>query len=214
MSIWFIFLGLRFLRLKCSLALRALPPSQDNSSLFSHLSQQPRFTFLTASSARKFPDYSKFSCVFYSALGEYVLKPPCSKHKTAFLFIATEEEFPTLFSITIPRNSVGKESSCNAEDPGLIPGWERYPGEGNGNPLQYSCLENPMYRGAWQATVHGIARIIHDFAIKPQPLISGLFPYILSLAFFFFFRVQMNFLLWYNSHVIKFILLKYVIQWF
>ena len=39
----------------------------------------------------------------------------------------------------------------------LIPGWERSPGEGNGNPLQYSCLENPMNRGAWQATVHGVA---------------------------------------------------------
>ena len=45
----------------------------------------------------------------------------------------------------------GKESACNAGDPGLIPWWERGPGEGNGNPLQYSCLENPMDRGAWQA---------------------------------------------------------------
>ena len=43
-------------------------------------------------------------------------------------------------------------------DPGSIPGWRRSPGEGNGNPLQYSCLENPMDRGAWWATVHGITK--------------------------------------------------------
>ena len=48
--------------------------------------------------------------------------------------------------------------ACNAEGPGLIPGSGRSPGEWNGNPLQYSCLENPMYRGAWQATVHGVAK--------------------------------------------------------
>ena len=45
--------------------------------------------------------------------------------------------------------SDGKVSACNAGDPGLIPGLGRSPGEGNGNPLQYSCLENPMDRGAW-----------------------------------------------------------------
>ncbi|KAB0338933.1 hypothetical protein FD754_024244 [Muntiacus muntjak] len=45
------------------------------------------------------------------------------------------------------------------------------PGEGNGNPLQYSCLENPMARGAWQATVHGAARVRHDLATKP-PLLN------------------------------------------
>jgi len=52
----------------------------------------------------------------------------------------------------------GKESTCNAGDTGSIPGSERPPGEGNGNPLQYSCLENPMDRGAWWAAVHGVAR--------------------------------------------------------
>ena len=57
-----------------------------------------------------------------------------------------------------PCSSVGKESTGNAGEPGLIPESGRYPGEGNGNPLQYSCLENPMYRGAWQATVHGVAK--------------------------------------------------------
>ena len=48
-----------------------------------------------------------------------------------------------------PGGSDGKESACNAGKPGLIPGSERSPGEGNGNPLQCSCLENSMYRGAW-----------------------------------------------------------------
>ena len=55
-----------------------------------------------------------------------------------------------------PDGSDDKESACNAGDLGLIPGSGRSPGERNGNPLQYSCLENPMDRGAWQATVHGV----------------------------------------------------------
>ena len=52
----------------------------------------------------------------------------------------------------------GKESAYNAGDPGLIPGSGKSPGKGNGNPLQYSCLENPMDRGAWWATVHGVSK--------------------------------------------------------
>ena len=56
-----------------------------------------------------------------------------------------------------PGGSEGKESACNAGDPGLIPGLRRSPGEGNGYPLQYSCLENSMDRGAWQSTVHWVA---------------------------------------------------------
>ena len=53
--------------------------------------------------------------------------------------------------------SDGKESACNAGDLGLIPGSGRSPGEGNGYPLQYACLENSLDRGAWQATVYGVA---------------------------------------------------------
>ena len=53
--------------------------------------------------------------------------------------------------------SDGKEWACNVGDPGLIPGLGRSPGEGNSYPLQYSCLENSMDRGAWWATVHGVA---------------------------------------------------------
>ena len=56
-----------------------------------------------------------------------------------------------------PGGSDSKESTCNAGDPGSIPASRRSLGEGNSNPLQYSCLENPTDRGAWQATVHGVA---------------------------------------------------------
>ena len=56
-----------------------------------------------------------------------------------------------------PGGSDGKESACNAGELGSIPGLGRSPGEGNGYPLQHSCLENSMDRGAWQATDHGIA---------------------------------------------------------
>ena len=54
--------------------------------------------------------------------------------------------------------SKGKESACNAVDLGLNPGFGRSPGEWNGYPLQYSCLENSMDRGAWWTTVHGVAK--------------------------------------------------------
>ena len=57
-----------------------------------------------------------------------------------------------------PGSSDGKESACNVGDLGSIPGLGRSPGGGLGNPLQYSCPENPMNRGAWWATVHGSAK--------------------------------------------------------
>ena len=56
----------------------------------------------------------------------------------------------------LPGGSVVKNPPTNAEDAGSIPGLGRSPGEGNGNPLQYSCLGNPMDRGPWLATVHGV----------------------------------------------------------
>ena len=60
-------------------------------------------------------------------------------------------------SFRLPWWLSDKESACNAGDVGSVPGLGRSPGEGNGNLLQYSCLENCMDRGAWQATVHGVA---------------------------------------------------------
>ena len=59
---------------------------------------------------------------------------------------------------SFPGGSEGKESACNAGDWGLIPGLGKSSGERYGNPLQYSCLENSMDRGAWQDTVHGVAK--------------------------------------------------------
>ena len=58
----------------------------------------------------------------------------------------------------LPGGSDGKATACNAGDLGSIPGSGRSPGEGNGNPLQYSCLENSMDEGAWWGTVHGITK--------------------------------------------------------
>ena len=59
----------------------------------------------------------------------------------------------TIALCKVPCSSAGKESACNAEDLGVIPGLGRSPGEGNGNPVQYSCLENSMDRGAWRASI-------------------------------------------------------------
>ena len=66
--------------------------------------------------------------------------------------------FVGTFTVHFPGGSEVEASACNAGDLGSIPGSGRSPGEGNGNPLQYSCLENPMDRAAWWATVHGVAK--------------------------------------------------------
>ena len=69
--------------------------------------------------------------------------------------------------VGFPGGSVIKNLPANTEDLGSIPGSERSLGEGNGNPLQHSCLVNPRDRGAWQATLHGVARIRYDLGTKP-----------------------------------------------
>ena len=70
------------------------------------------------------------------------------------------------WTMGFPGGSEGKVSACNVGDPGSNPGWGRSLGEGNGNPLQHSCLENPMDGKAWQATVHGVAKVGHNLVIK------------------------------------------------
>ena len=67
----------------------------------------------------------------------------------------------------LPGSSVGKESTCSTRDLCLIPGLGRSLGEGNGNPLQYSCLGNSVDRGAWWATVHEVERVGPNLATKP-----------------------------------------------
>ena len=101
---------------------------------------------LTFSNALAFPQF--LPCFFFP-------------HLTA---VWTFELAPTT---GFPHNSDGEESAYNAGDPDSIPGLGRSPGEGNGNPLQYSCLGNPMDRGAWRATVHGVARVGYDLATEP-----------------------------------------------
>ena len=77
---------------------------------------------------------------------------------------------PHLFNFDgLPRWLSGKESACDAgdvENTDSIPGLGKLPGEGNGNPFWYSCLENPMDRGAWWAIVHGVARVRHNLATE------------------------------------------------
>ena len=92
---------------------------------------------------------------------------------TSVPFLGWEEALdkgwaPTPVFLGFPGGSDGKASVCNAGDPDLIPGLGRFPGEGNGNPLQYSCLENPTDKGAWWATVHGVAKSrtqLSDFTV-------------------------------------------------
>ena len=67
-----------------------------------------------------------------------------------------------------PCSSVSRESPCNARDVGSIPGSGRSPGEENGNPLQFSCLENPKDRGGWQVTIYGITRVGHNSSITER----------------------------------------------
>ena len=69
-----------------------------------------------------------------------------------------DQLYPDMQNLGFPGGSEVKASASNTGDMGLIPGLGRSPGEGNGNPLQYSCLENPTDGGAWWATVHGVAK--------------------------------------------------------
>ena len=87
----------------------------------------------------------------------YILK--LMNYKFTFLERTSTLNFQFSFQFNeFPGGSKDKPSACYAGDPGLILGLGRSPGEGNGNPLQYSCLENPMDRGAWEATVHGVTK--------------------------------------------------------
>ena len=78
--------------------------------------------------------------------------------QTNFLIKTKGEMEVTVPGVGLPRWLRGKKSACNSGDAVSIPGLGRSPGEGNGNPLQYSCLGNPRDRGVWRATVHRIAK--------------------------------------------------------
>ena len=82
----------------------------------------------------------------------------CFKFMFTFIFSYIYPKVKFLGHNGFPGGSEVKASACKAGDPGSIPGSRGSPGEGNRNPLQYSCLENPMGGGAWWATVHGVAQ--------------------------------------------------------
>ena len=86
---------------------------------------------------------------------------PLHLHKT--IFIQQKSINNTIKGFGVTYGSDGKESACNAVDPGSTLGSGRSPGEGNGYPLQYSCLEDSTSRGAWWATVHESQRLEHDW---------------------------------------------------
>ena len=109
-----------------------------------------------------------------SVVAQLVKNPPAMR-KTPVQSLGREDplrrdRLPTPVFLGFPGGSDSKESACNAGDLGSVPGLGRSPGEGNGYPLQYSCLENPMDRGAWRATVHGVTKSqtrLSDFHFHP-----------------------------------------------
>ena len=113
-----------------------------------------------------------FSCtwwLFVYLLWRLVYSHPLPVIKIGLFFFSLLSCKSSLYILREnPNSSVGKETTCSAGDLGSIPGSGRSPGKGNGNTLQYSCLENPMDRGAWQATVHGVSRVRYNLATKPS----------------------------------------------
>ena len=110
------------------------------------------------------------SFITFESQQECGLKP-CSLHRKrhleVFILFRWLDQLKHQFGKLIMGflfNSVGKESACSAGDLGLIPGLGRSSGKGNGKPLQYPCIENPMDRGTWWAAVHGV----HDWAINTE----------------------------------------------
>ena len=83
---------------------------------------------------------------------------PGLPHCRWILYHLSNQEGPSLLHFWLPSWLSGKESACNTTEVYSIPGSGRSPGKGHGNPLQYSCLENSMDRGAWQAAVQGVAK--------------------------------------------------------
>ena len=100
-------------------------------------------------------------------LGHWIIWQFVYKHRWR------RDRLPTPVFLDFLHSSVGKDSACSAGYPGSIPGLGRFPGGGNGNPFQYSCLENPMDRGAYHAAVHAVTRVGHNLATKLPPIVHG-----------------------------------------
>jgi len=109
-----------------------------------------------------------FCCTVKQISSMYIHTPSLSgmahvwyglNHSGVFTLRTSKHKNPCLpLSLGFPSGSVVKTPPSSAEDTGLIPGWGKAPGEGNSNPFQYSCLENPMEKRAWRATVHGVTK--------------------------------------------------------
>ena len=109
---------------------------------------------------------SFFSCLPVTQHVQDMSARPRAKQQVTSLLQTLLTEPPT--HPGLPWCSLVKNLPANAGNAGSIPGWGRSPGEGNSNTLQYFCLENPMDRGAWWATVHGGHKGGHDWATKQQ----------------------------------------------
>ena len=98
-----------------------------------------------------------FKKILYHTGGREHTGFPCPTVKTTTAeYLIGQDLNAFLDQLCFPDGLVGKESACSEGDVDLTPGWGRYPGEGNSDPLQYSCLENPMDRGRWWATARGV----------------------------------------------------------
>ena len=109
----------------------------------------------------------------------------CSTHQASLSITSSQSLFKlmsieSVLQMGFPDGSVDKESTCIGDigNVGLIPESGSTPGGGNGNPLQYSCLGNPMNRGAWWTPVHGVTRVRHNLVTKPPVLQTSFSPYI------------------------------------
>ena len=118
------------------------------------------FSFLSTSSQRflQSPPPHCLVVVFMEKMDKVVSVVICIYLLEILMFIQSKTTLCYIWIRGFPRGSVGKESTCNAGDMGSVPGSRRSPVGGCGNRPQYPCLENPMDRGAWQTTVHGVAK--------------------------------------------------------
>ena len=110
---------------------------------------------------------------FSTFISQYMLLlyQSCSSSESKEQHVLTvrqkEVKASSLYWVSVYMGIIAYLLLCSAEDMGLIPGLGRCPGEGNGNPLQYSCLGNPMDRGTWQGTVHGVSKEL-DMTEQPS----------------------------------------------
>ena len=137
---------------------------KNNNFFFSQKSSLPRLHIIA---------HCISFCIFHSQkhthTHTHTRNFPLQKSGTNSIY-CHKSVLPKLNQTSFPGGSEGKASACSAGDLGSIPGSGRSPGEGNGNPLQYSCLENPMDGRAWGATIlQSICRVGHEFTFTFKP---------------------------------------------